>query len=247
MSDLQVHFLGTGDAFCSGGRFQTCFQVVAQDHNFLIDCGATSLMALKKNNISTAEIESIIISHFHGDHFGGIPFFMIDAFFEEERTEPLRIAGPPGVRAQVLALLEKLYPGIRSEDFSYPVEFEEYSTLKPIALGNLSIESFEVVHAAASLPHAVKIRVGEKTIAFSGDTGWVDHLPEIASEADLFICESNFYSTQISIHLNYLRIQKALPELNCGKLILNHLGAEMLGNIDKVDLNCAYDGMKLRL
>lgn len=204
-------------------------------------------MALKRNGISTAEIDSIILSHFHGDHYGGLPFFMIDAFYEEERTKTLKIAGPPGVQDRVLASLDNLYPGINPHDFSYQLEFEEYSTFAPITLGNLSIESFEVVHAPDSLPHAVKIRVGEKTIAFSGDTGWVDHLPEIASGADLFICESNFYHTEIPMHLNYLRIQEARPDLNCDKLILNHLGSEMLQNLDKVSLDCAHDGMKFKV
>lgn len=247
MSDLQIHFLGTGDAFCSGGRFQTCFQVVDDDHNFLIDCGATSLMALKKSGISTAEIDSIIISHFHGDHFGGIPFFLIDAFYEEERTQTLKIAGPPGVEDRVLSVLDILYPGINSRDFSYQLEFEEYSTSGPITLGDLSIESYKVVHAPDSLPHAIKIQVGGKRIAFSGDTGWVDHLPQIAEGADLFICESNFYSTDMSMHLNYLRIEKAIPDLNCGRLILNHLGSEMLQNLDKVTIDIASDGMKFRV
>ena len=247
MSDLQVHFLGTGDAFCSGGRFQTCFHVTDPDQNFLIDCGATSLMALKINGISTAEIDSIIISHFHGDHFGGLPFLMIDAFFEEHRTKTLQIVGPPGVEARVIASLQNLYPGINAAKFSYQLQFTEFSLSEQIRVGNLHVQAFEVVHAPESLPHAVKIKIEDKTIAFSGDTGWVDNLPQIASGADLFICESNFYDTEIDMHLNYLRIQEAKPDLDCGKLILNHLGTEMLTNLEKVSLDCAHDGMKIQL
>ena len=204
-------------------------------------------MALKQNQISTASIHSILISHFHGDHYGGIPFFLIDAFYEEQRTEPLKIAGPPGVQNRVFSALENLYPGIDPTGFSYKIEFFEYSPPDPVHLDDLVIQAFEVIHAPDSLPHAIKVQVNDKILAFSGDTGWVDSLPEIADQSDLFICESNFYDTVMDMHLSYLRIEEARPELNCRKLILNHLGSEMLENLDKVQIDCASDGQKIQL
>jgi len=74
---MQVQFIGSGDAFGSGGRFNTCFHVTGKKMNFLIDCGASSLIALKANNIDLNSIDTILFSHFHADHFGGIPFFML--------------------------------------------------------------------------------------------------------------------------------------------------------------------------
>ena len=66
---MQLRFVGCGDAFGSGGRNNTCFHVSGESVNFLIDCGASSLPALKRQNVARDEIELILITHFHGDHF----------------------------------------------------------------------------------------------------------------------------------------------------------------------------------
>ncbi len=70
---MQVRFVGCGDAFGSGGRQNTCFHVTGASSNFLIDCGASSLPALKRCGIVRNDIELILITHFHGDHFAGLP------------------------------------------------------------------------------------------------------------------------------------------------------------------------------
>jgi len=76
---MQVQFIGTGDAFGSGGRFNTCFHVIGDQADFLIDCGSSSVIALKVNNVGLNSIQTIFVTHFHADHFGGIPFFILDA------------------------------------------------------------------------------------------------------------------------------------------------------------------------
>ena len=75
---VKLQFIGCGDAFGSGGRSNTCFHVTGEDVNVLIDCGATSLPALKREKIAREAIDLILITHFHGDHFAGLPFFLLD-------------------------------------------------------------------------------------------------------------------------------------------------------------------------
>ena len=77
-----------------GGRFNTCFHLTGARTNCLIDCGATSLVALKRLGIERNAIDLILITHFHADHFGGVPFFVLDAQFFSKRSRPLTIAGP---------------------------------------------------------------------------------------------------------------------------------------------------------
>ncbi|MGY3695145.1 ribonuclease BN (tRNA processing enzyme) [Bradyrhizobium sp. USDA 3240] len=105
---MQLQFVGCGDAFGSGGRFNTCFHVSGACVNFLIDCGASSLPALKRLEIDRNAIDLILITHFHGDHFAGLPFFLLDAQFSR-RTRPLVIAGPESIETKLPAVMEVMF------------------------------------------------------------------------------------------------------------------------------------------
>ena len=108
---MQFQFVGCGDAFGSGGRFNTCFHVTGEGANFLIDCGASSLVALKRAGIFLNDIRTILITHFHADHFGGLPPFMLDAQFFSKRTAPLTVAGPHGLQDWFERVMETAFPG----------------------------------------------------------------------------------------------------------------------------------------
>jgi ribonuclease BN (tRNA processing enzyme) len=77
---MQVKFIGSGDAFGNGGRFQACILLRAPGHadDVLLDCGASSLVALKQQRHDPAKIGLVLVSHLHGDHFGGVPFLVLD-------------------------------------------------------------------------------------------------------------------------------------------------------------------------
>lgn len=94
---VTVTFAGSGDAFGSGGRYQACIylQAPGSPGPVLVDCGTTSLSALKRLGLDPGEIAAVFVSHLHGDHSGGLPFLILDGQFSR-RTKPLTIAGPPG-------------------------------------------------------------------------------------------------------------------------------------------------------
>ena len=82
---MTVTFVGSGDAFGAGGRFQACFLVDAPSIHFAIDFGSTSLVALNKMVIPHNSIDAIVLSHIHGDHCGGIPFMLMDGMLGTKR------------------------------------------------------------------------------------------------------------------------------------------------------------------
>ena len=61
----------------------------------LLDCGQTTLTGLSASAIDREEIEAIVVSHFHADHFGGIPLFLLGSVYDDARRNPLQIVGPP--------------------------------------------------------------------------------------------------------------------------------------------------------
>lgn len=246
-AEVTVRFLGSGDAFGSGGRFQTCIQLRADGANVLLDCGASSLIAMRKFGAAPGAVQAIILTHLHGDHFGGIPFFILDAQFFSPRSTPLFIAGPAGVEARVKEAMEVLFPGSTATRQSFDIEFVEFSGRHPVEVAGVTVTPFQVVHASGSTPFALRVEVGGKTIAYSGDTEWSGALLDAAREADLFICEAYFYDKQVRFHMDYRTLMDHRHELTCKRLILTHMNADMLGHDSDVVMECARDGLEVAL
>ena len=76
---------------------------------------------------------AIVVSHFHADHFGGIPLHLLGALYEDERTDPLRIAGPPGIEARVRGLAAAMGHAIEGRQWSFEIHFEELPAGSPLA------------------------------------------------------------------------------------------------------------------
>jgi len=244
---VRIRFLGTGDNFGSGGRFQACIHVAAGQTRFLIDCGASSLIAMKRAGIRTDQVDAILISHLHGDHFGGIPFFIIDAQLISRRETPLVIAGPPGLTRRVREAMEGFYPGASGVERRFAVEYVELKENEVALVGGLTVLPVSVVHGSGAPPYALRVRCAGKTIAYSGDTEWTDALRTVADGADLFICESYFFEKQMKNHLNYRTLMAHRAELGCKRMILTHMGQDLLDRLGEVELETAEDGMEVVL
>src|SRR5881296_3024260 len=108
---VSIRFVGSGDSFGSGGRFQTCILVEGGGTCFTIDFDTSSLIALKQQGIEHNSIDAILLTHLHGDHCGGVPFMLMDAMLGAKRTRPLTISGPRDLRARMRAIAEALFPG----------------------------------------------------------------------------------------------------------------------------------------
>src|SRR5438093_5946724 len=229
-SPVSVQFVGSGDAFGSGGRFQTCILLEGNTERVLIDCGASSLVALKALGANPSTIGTILVTHLHGDHFGGIPFFIIDAQFGK-RTEPLIIAGPPGMRARVREAMEVFFPKSSEVQQHFPVEFVELPAEVPIRVCNCRVTGFPVLHFSRAPAYALRVEFADRTITYSGDTEWTDTLLTASANADLFICEAYFYEKKIKFHLVYQPIAKRHPELACQRMVLTHMSTDMLNRL----------------
>jgi ribonuclease BN (tRNA processing enzyme) len=247
MSELKIRFLGSGDAFGSGGRFQPCILVEAQEECFLLDCGASSLIAMKRVGVSVSQIDAILLSHLHGDHFGGVPFFLLDAQLVSKRTKPLVVAGPPGLTTRLPAAMEALFPGSSGLQWRFPFEVVELAEGKPASLGRLVVTPFRVVHDSGAPPYAFRIESGGKTVAYSGDTQWTESLVDAARGADLFICEVYAYEKKVKFHVDFKTLMEHRERLGCRRLVLTHMSEEMLDKAGELGVECAEDGKEIVL
>ncbi len=240
---MQVTVVGSGDAFGSGGRFQTCIAVAVDDiPRVLVDCGATSLTALRLQQIDPNEIDSVVISHPHGDHFGGLPFLILDGQFRR-RTRDLTIVGPAGTRDRLADAMETLYPGSSAVQRCFEVDVVEHADREPMELGGLRVVPFEVRHASGAPAYALRLEAADSAMAYSGDTEWTEALLAASDEVDLFLCEG-YSPAPIRWHLDLETLSQHRERFTCRDLVLTHLSPTALA-ADLSDWQIAYDGLRL--
>jgi ribonuclease BN (tRNA processing enzyme) len=242
MEEVSVQFLGTGDAFGSGGRFQTCIHVWSEATHLLIDCGASSLVAMKRFGVDPLLVDTILLSHLHGDHFGGVPFLIMEAQYVLRRRKPLVVAGPPGLEARIFEAMEVLFPGSSQTHREFDLEFVELPGETASSVGSLVVTPYDVVHPSGAPSYALRIDLGDKILAYSGDTEWTEALIAAASGADLFVCECTSPEKRGGYHLDYQTLMDHRTELECRKLILTHMNDEMLRQPGSLDVERAEDG-----
>ncbi len=244
---MQVRFVGCGDAFGSGGRWQTCIRVSGDGQVLLVDCGATTLAALKAQGLDPGDVSAVAITHLHGDHFGGLPFLILDGQFSG-RSAPLLIAGPPGTAARLAQSMEVLFPGSSSGRRRFPVEVTELPTDgTPVPLGAAVVRGWEVDHASGAPPLALRVDLAGASFAYSGDTQWTPALAMAARGADLFAVEAYTFARPIRYHLDYATLRAHLKEIQASRVVLTHMSADMLGRLTEAEMPAAYDGLTIQI
>ena len=231
---MRLTVLGCGDAFGSGGRLQTSFHLATTEGELLIDCGATALIGLQRSGLSPSTVDQIVISHLHGDHFGGLVWWMLHAVHVDKRTRPLLVAGPAGIEQRFKEASNALFPGALERGYHFELSFREMQAGRRDRIGPFGATPFEVIHPSGAPSHALRIEAEDKVVAFSGDTEWVETLVPCASRADLFICECYGYETATRHHLTWVRLVEELPRIAARRVMLTHMNQDMLARTDEV-------------
>jgi ribonuclease BN (tRNA processing enzyme) len=240
---MRVRFLGSGDAFGSGGRFNTCFLVESSAGVFLIDCGASSLIALRRFSVDPNCIDTVFISHLHGDHFGGLPFLILDGQFYSRRTTPLTLVGPPGLSDRLAQLMELLFPGSSKAARKFTISIREMQPGEAARINGIEVTAYLVEHSCGAPPFALRFACDGKVLAYTGDTEWTENLLALGRDADLLIAEALFYERHVKYHLNYTQLRANLHRIGAKRVILTHMGPEMLQHLGDVPEETAADGM----
>ena len=240
---MQVRFVGCGDAFGSGGRQNTCFHVTGAAVNLLIDCGASSLPALKRHGIVRNDIDLILITHFHGDHFAGLPFFLLDAQFSR-RTRPLVIAGPEGIETRLTQVMEALFEYSSKTQQKFELSVLPLMPRETCSISGVTVTPYPVVHGNSGGPFlGYRIEAEGRVIAYTADTEWTDALVPLGRDADLFIAEAYTYERDVRNHLSLKSLEAHLAEIAPKRLILTHMSDDMLTRLDSLAYTAAHDGL----
>jgi ribonuclease BN (tRNA processing enzyme) len=244
---VTVTFAGCGDAFGSGGRLQACIHLRADGAPpVLLDCGATSLTALKRCDLDPGEVSAVVVSHLHGDHFGGLPFLVLDGQFAG-RTEPLTVIGPPGTAARLHAAMECLFPGSSTARRRFAVQVRELAPGATVHAAGVQAAAWAADHPSGAPALCLRLAVAGKVIGYTGDTAWTGSLIQVAAEADLLIAEAYYRDKPVPYHLRLADLQAHRAELASRQIILTHLSADMLAAPGQHGYQVASDGLSLRI
>jgi ribonuclease BN (tRNA processing enzyme) len=250
VAEMRVTVIGCGDAFGSGGRFNAATLVETHDGACLLDCGASTMTALNALGVDPDRVSTVLITHLHGDHFGGVPFLLLDAQWVRQRTRPLTIAGPPGTRRRLHATLEALFAGASARTpWTFPWRVEEIDPDCDVNVDDFAVRTTEVVHPSGAPATAIRLAAAGKTFVHSGDTEWTEALPSIAAGADLLFLEC-FAFEPTPTHLDYGLIRDKRSLFDAKRIVLTHMGPTMLDRLGEIDtklFDVADDGRVFEL
>jgi ribonuclease BN (tRNA processing enzyme) len=246
-SRLTVTCIGSGDAFHSGGRLHSCFHLDAADTRLLLDCGSSSPAGLVRYGINTDQLDGVIVSHLHGDHFGGIPYLLLAGKYLQRRTRPLLCAGPQGLQQRVEQVFEALYPGVLADGLGFAVTYRVLEPATALTIQGARISCVPVAHGGGAQALGIRVEIGGHIISFSGDTEWTEQLPVLAHGSDLFICECFSYDQPAPGHLDYVTLMREKERFSTGRLVLTHPGPQLLDRAEQLELELLEDGTRLLL
>lgn len=245
---MKITIVGSGDAFGTGGRAHTCIRLDSSAATVVVDFGSGSITAWHRLGFSTNDIDALVISHLHGDHFGGLPTLLLQCQFVASRCKPLAIYGPPGLKARLRMMQDIMFPGMAKIDWSFNWKIHEISPGKDGDVAGLALRTFAVEHATGGIATGVRLSAADGIFAYSGDTSWTDTLFDIGADADLFVIECYSGQEAVPNHMNWPQLRSALPRFSAKRIVLTHLGATALpltADMEAAGVAVAYDGFSV--
>ena len=241
-----LRVLGSGDAFNSAGAQHSAYLLNHESGCLLLECGPGILAAMKRDGIDTAAPDVVLISHLHGDHFGGLPFLFLEYTYMARRDRPLVVAGPPTTARRVVELGAALYGKDMVAAAPCTVDFVELVDGARVSLAGVEVEAFEVPHEAEPFSLGYRLGTGSGSMLFSGDSAWTDRFVDMSAGTDLFLCECCTMEPAAADHTNYRELRANSGRLGCRRLMLTHLGQDVRA-AGGLEFERAHDGMSIEL
>lgn len=182
---MRVTFLGVGEAF-DPDLANTSILIESGETSMILDCGFSAGLLAWRYADTPLDIDALYISHFHGDHFYGIPAFLARSA-EDGRTKTLRIIGQKGVGHITRQAVQLAYPGVL-EKMQFAVEYIECHPQRSIDVHDMRCSFAASNHPMPCL--SIRLDHAGRSLFYSGDGGATDDAVQLAHGADLCILES---------------------------------------------------------
>ena len=237
---MRLTVIGCSGSFAGPESAASCYLLEGEQdgHTWrvLLDLGSGALGTLQRY-VDPVTVDAVLVSHLHPDHYFDLSGLYVMWKYHPGGPRPrIPVYGPRGVAEQCArAYGLRQDPGM-SEEF----EFHEYDG-HPIRLGPFTVHARRLVHPITA--YGLRVESGGHTVVYSGDTEWCEALVEAARDADLFVCEAYTFSRRVRYHLDHATLARNLDRIRARRVILTHLGPDMLTHRHEAVAECADDGL----
>lgn len=224
MTELELRFVGTGNAFAPGGL---CWNGFVANGRYLFEAPPQALQSLNKMALDPNDLDAVVLSHHHGDHFLGLPFLILHwKYFGRRR--PATIVGPPGTQELAMHIARSVYPGI--DEVKFDIDWREVAPGDRVTLDGLELEALGVKHderLSATLGYNGVID-GRK-FAYTGDSAMCEAVLDMARHAEVMVTECASRADRVPVHMNLIDdmplVRATLaPEAN---LVITHIDSDV--------------------
>lgn len=223
---LDLAFVGSGNAFAP----ERCWSGFLLNDRHLFDAPPTALYSLKRMHVPLAEIETVFVSHFHADHFFGLPFLLLEYGYLTHRTSDLTIIGPPGIEDRVRHLTELGYPSLLLKPQSYTCRYVDVIDGASGKVNGLQYRAVEVDHGGVGLEcFGFRVEIDGRSLAYTGDTRYCDQLMDLGREAEVLVTDCTYADGRgLPEHMSFTEVRELQARLGGDtEFVLTHLGGDV--------------------
>lgn len=222
---MKIDFCGVGEAFDEHHTNTSLLVTLPQTplRQILLDCGFSAASPFWRISPDPMALDAVWISHFHGDHFLGIPQLLL-RMFENNRQKPLTVIGQKEVRAVVLDAMELAYPGFLKK-MAFTIEAIEVEAGQSFKVAGFKGTVAPSIHSKPCL--ALRLDSDNGSFFYSGDGRPSDASCQLAQGCDLIIQEAFTLDEPLHGHATVIEAIEFAQDANARYLALVHLNRDV--------------------
>lgn len=216
---MKVNIVGSGSI---GSSFMSASLII--DDHILVDAPNGIIKYLKHLDYDILKIDTIIITHLHGDHFFDLPFLMLGKYFNHDKTL-IKVICPYGTTKKIQKLFRLGFPyDFRKVMENINIEFIEHKGRNNIILDdNIKIKSINVKHGTMKPCFGYIININGKTVGFSGDSSYCNAIDKIVEASDVSILDMSLKENGDKSHMGFLDIKEICKKYPNKKIVATHM------------------------
>lgn len=235
----RLTIIGSAGTHASADRVCSSYLISHEGTNLLLDVGSGAMHNLCKV-MDLADLDAILISHMHPDHFSDLYGLQYALRFHPAQPGPIPVYGPPGM----FDLFTSLLPEESVEKLTGLLQFHTTSAGDTLAIGTLRTRLFAMNHPIQCV--GSRTTAGDHVIAFSGDTAPTEQTTPLAHQADLFLCDATWTESQrplpADVHCTGLEAGQAAAAAGAKRLVITHVSPYNDPQAVADEAAKAYDG-----